>query len=131
MPNAVLLQVIGVVLTVLIGSGAVAFFVRYGTRLTLQEEMNRAQAITLAQLTATVAANSSRLISVETTISAISQSLSKLSKIDSIDTKLEYMADAMKQIVPRSEHEARFQATERRIDQVHDEVEQLRRTNHA
>jgi hypothetical protein len=107
------IAVSGIVISCLLGTGSVAFFVRYGTRLSLLERLiETSQLVTLHP----------RLALVESSIhdmkSDVKSSLSKLGSLDLISQKLDSLVEKISQIVPRNEQELRFSQIENDIAEL-------------
>lgn len=114
--NLNVLALVGVVTSGLVGTGAVAFFVRYGTRLTLLERtVETSQLITLHP----------RLSRVEDAIGDMKQLLPKLNVLDVILNKMEAISATVTALVPRSEHEVRWQREEERFASIQRDIDRM------
>lgn len=101
------LEIASFVVSVLLASGAVAFFVQYGTRLALLERvMETSQLVSLHP----------RLTLVESAVQEIKSALQDLKLLPKIAAQLESIHEGFRQMVPRNEVEARWKATDDRLE---------------
>lgn len=110
------LESAGFVASLLIGTGAVAFFVRYGTRLALLERLiETSQLITLHP----------RLSLVESAVQEIKSSLIDLKHLPKISAQLDGLGMALQLMVPRSEHEKVWKSNDQRFEHIEKEIDRL------
>lgn len=122
-----IVAMVGLISSSLVGSGAIAFFVRYGTRLTLLEK-----AVETAQL----ASLHPRLSRVEDAIGDMKQMLPKLNSFDLVLTKLLTKVDAIALsvagFVPRTEVDQRETRQEEKLHTLQRELDRMRdKDDHA
>jgi hypothetical protein len=124
------LQILTIVIAVLLSSGALAFFLKYSTRLAFAErDATKALASTEAQ-GKDIAATKERVTLIESTLGDIRNSLSKLNVIDEIKATVNSMKERvdekLSEMVSRSEHEARWKAQDDQYADLKMEVRDLR-----
>lgn len=112
-PLSTAVAIIGTLATLLLGSGAVGFYLKYNTRLTVVER----------ELQALISANLNvRVTTLETNIRDIRDGIQKLAKLDSLETKIDIflgeIRDLKGSIVPRAEHEGRLRAIDERMNRM-------------
>lgn len=124
------LQMAGLIVSLLAGSGALSFFMRYGVRLAIVEKTAREAHEDSKQNGKDIAATKERVSLVEKTLQDIANALSKLNSIDEIRANVSVMKDTVsdrfKDMVARSEHEARWKAQDDRMDDLKGQLEDLR-----
>jgi hypothetical protein len=102
---------IGALSTLLVGSGAVSFFLRYSTRLTMLET---------SQADVLKANLHVRVLALEQAINEIKSSMGKLGVLDSMNAKQEMMLSEIRDLraalVPRAEHQARWEMLEEKLN---------------
>lgn len=91
MPPSV--QILLMVLGVLASAGALAFFIKFGTRLAFAERDSTTALARTEQHNKDVAALQTRVTSMESTLESISTSLSKLHLIDQISSKCDVLKE--------------------------------------
>ena len=112
------LEIAGLIISILLPTGAVAFFVQYGTRLALLERV-----VETSQLNSL----HPRLTLVESAVQEIKASLQELKLLPKIASQLESLQEGFRQMVPRAEAEARWKASDERLETVELNVRNLKR----
>jgi hypothetical protein len=103
------LTVLGIVASSVVGTGALTFFVRYGTRLALIEKtIDTSQLVTLHP----------RVNRVEDAIFEIKTLVSKLNLLDVLTSRLDTMTEVMRTAVPRTELEVHWKSLDERFDTI-------------
>jgi len=116
------LEIAGLVIAALVSTGALAYFMKFSTRMAMTER-DSVDALKLArELKEAHLATTGRVTTLEATLAEIKASLSKLVLIDEINARLISLKERMEEkynvIVPRAEVDARFANTQTQIDNL-------------
>jgi uncharacterized coiled-coil protein SlyX len=115
-------EIAALITSALLSSGALTFFIKYGVKQAVMEKMlDNSQLITLHP----------RLTLVESAVSEIKNALVDLKHLPRISAQLEAMAENFSkmaaQVVPRAEHESRWQASDNRISSLEHDIRDLKK----
>jgi uncharacterized coiled-coil protein SlyX len=115
-------EVAALITSAILSSGALTFFIKYGVKMAVMEKMlDNSQLITLHP----------RLSLVESAVSEIKNSLADLKHLPKIAAQLEAMAENFShlaaQVVPRNEHESRWNASDNRISSLEHDIRDLKK----
>lgn len=121
----------GLIVSLLAGSGALGFYFSYGVRLALVEKTAREANEESKQNGKDIAATKERVSLVEKALQDIANSLDKLNGIDEIRANVsalkDTVSDRLKDMVARSEHEARWETFGSRMDDLKSDLSDLRK----
>lgn len=124
------LQVAGLVTTLLAGSGALAFYFRFGVRLALVEKQAEKSARDSEQNGKDIAATKERVALVENTLQDIRNSLAKLNAIPDLQASMtslkETVQEKLRDLVPRTEHIARWELQDKVMSDMKEQISDLR-----
>jgi hypothetical protein len=99
-----ILAIVTVVIAALVGSGAVRFYINYGTRLALiEDKMKESQLMTLHP----------RVNRLEDAVQEIKAVVHKVHLLDTVNSKLD---EVRAQLIPRREVELRFENIESEVE---------------
>lgn len=109
------IQIAGLIVALLVTSGAFVFFIRYGTRLAFAERDAATALKNTLEHGRDLAANQARQMLTEQTVKEIRDSLSKLGGIDEIKATCEVLKERVEQ-VRSANAELRSEVKEMRLD---------------
>jgi hypothetical protein len=109
------IAILAVAVSVIIGSGAVTFFMRYGTRLALVERSAKKAEEDSEQNGKDISGMQATQNFMNDALKDIKASLSKLHVIDQIKVTLDAMKEKLDSMVPRAEVEGRLRDLQRQI----------------
>jgi septal ring factor EnvC (AmiA/AmiB activator) len=125
-------SVIALVFSGLLGSGALAWFIRSGTdmKMASKDATEARKKADEAHTKASVL--ESRVNQQDTIISEIRSRMSKLDKVDEMVAAVEFIKNAFQQhLVPRQEHERQWRADEERFERLERDILALKRSDAA
>lgn len=111
------MEITAIIIAALLSTGALGFYVRFDTRVTLLERMIDSSQVTSLH---------PRLTLVEAAVQEIKLSLQDLKLLPKISAQLENVMEGFRQMVPRKEVEARWKATDERLDTLEDDIRSLK-----
>lgn len=106
----------------LLGCGAVAWFIRSGTSVVLAQKDSSEARRKAEENDKRTAVLESRMNQQDTIINEIRTRLAKLDRVDELVASAKFIEEAVRQIVPRTEQESKWQSIEQRFARIESDV---------
>jgi chromosome segregation ATPase len=130
MTLAVAISIIGVIISALLGSGAVKFYLGYNTRLAIVERDTESSKKELKEVKERQSDTHTRLTVVEGSFARIEASLAKLHVLDTLQASFNAMKETVSErltsVVGRDEHIGRWKALDDRDASQQKDIDELR-----
>jgi len=114
----VVLSIIAIVVSALVGTGAIAFVFKYGVRLAVLEQLFTAKKQDLDSVRSSQETFNTRLSLVESAVIEMKQMLPELHKVSSMSDKLDRLVEGLGSFMPRPEINAKLGALDQRVTKV-------------